>query len=250
MSLYYCTVLIDASVNMTIEADSPEDAAEKAENSEAGNPRLCHQCSSDVELGEPVGVYVFDEAAENQLADTTPSAEEIAALKARVEELTDALQFVERWAVHHGAKACTTAESALGVIQHYPPIAEITASYADGKTPDTFNPFAQIEELELEARMMRERNERLETEVNRLQAALHRATLAAAAPVAVYIEPSEEEVARLIETLKNDGAQHMRLIPFQDVVIGVDPPSKFGSPELQAMILARLADKAKSGGAP
>ena len=78
---------------------------------------------------------------------------------AHIAELEKHLQFVERWAVHHGSKECTSAESALGVIQHYPPIAEITAGYTDGKTPDTFNPFARIAELEAALRMAVTQNE-------------------------------------------------------------------------------------------
>ena len=66
----------------------------------------------------------------------------------KIEGLTGALQFVERWAVHHGSKSDTPPGVALSVIQHYPPIAKITAGYADGKTPDTFNPFAALKLLE------------------------------------------------------------------------------------------------------
>lgn len=54
------------------------------------------------------------------------------------------LQFVERWANHHGAKPSCTAEEALSVIQHYPPIKAITESYEDGKVPDTRNPWAEL----------------------------------------------------------------------------------------------------------
>jgi hypothetical protein len=64
-----------------------------------------------------------------------------------IAELKDNLQFVERWAVHHGTKPHVTAEQALSLIQHYPPIRAITKSYVDGKVPDTFDPYAQIAEL-------------------------------------------------------------------------------------------------------
>lgn len=70
------------------------------------------------------------------------------ALMQRITELEDTLQFVERWAVHHGTKSHMTAENALSIIQHYPPISAITKGYADGKVPDTFNPYARITELE------------------------------------------------------------------------------------------------------
>lgn len=66
----------------------------------------------------------------------------------RIVELEDDLQFVERWAVHHGSKPSISAQEALSCIQHYPAIYEITKSYKDGKRPDTFNPYARIAELE------------------------------------------------------------------------------------------------------
>ena len=39
-----------------------------------------------------------------------------------------------------------TAQEALSCIQHYPPILEITRSYADGLTPTTRNPYAELAE--------------------------------------------------------------------------------------------------------
>ena len=75
-------------------------------------------------------------------------ATELRRLHAENEQLRDHLQFVERWAVHHGTKPCVSAKEALGVIQHYPPIRRITDGYADGKRPDTFDPYARIAELE------------------------------------------------------------------------------------------------------
>lgn len=77
-----------------------------------------------------------------------PVADELLRLHARITELEDDLQFVERWAVHHGSKPSISAEEALSCIQHYPAIHEITKSYKDGKRPDTFNPYARIAELE------------------------------------------------------------------------------------------------------
>lgn len=57
------------------------------------------------------------------------------------------LRTVERWANHHARKPNTTAEEALGVIQHHPAIRAITASYADGVVPDAPDPYAEIERL-------------------------------------------------------------------------------------------------------
>lgn len=76
------------------------------------------------------------------------AAKMLRAQHARIAELEDDLQFVERWAVHHGSKPSISAEEALSCIQHYPAIHEITKSYKDGKRPDTFNPYARIAELE------------------------------------------------------------------------------------------------------
>lgn len=82
-------------------------------------------------------------------------AAELRRLYARVQELEvlaqeaqEALEFVERWAVHHGTKPSVTAGEALSCIQHYPTIKAITKRYTDGKVPDTFDPFARIAELE------------------------------------------------------------------------------------------------------
>jgi hypothetical protein len=93
MSKYYCTVLIDASVNMEVEADTPEDAAEKAECSDQGQPSLCHHCSSDVDMGESYGVRVCTQDGMTELLDTTYTAKEVEKLKARLaaveQELAD-----------------------------------------------------------------------------------------------------------------------------------------------------------------
>lgn len=56
----------------------------------------------------------------------------------------ETLRFVERWANHHGQKDCVKPEHALATIQHYPPILAITRGYADGKVPETRNPWAEL----------------------------------------------------------------------------------------------------------
>ncbi len=72
---------------------------------------------------------------------------EIERLALENHDLHKDLAFVERWANHHGAKACHSAESVLSVIQHYPAIHAITKIYKDGVVPDTFDPYAEIEKL-------------------------------------------------------------------------------------------------------
>ena len=71
----------------------------------------------------------------------------IAAQEAEIERLKDDLQFVERWANHHGQKPHVTAQEALSCIQHYPPIRAITKSYSDGKVPTTYDSYSEIERL-------------------------------------------------------------------------------------------------------
>lgn len=73
--------------------------------------------------------------------------ERLKATAARADTQAAVLRTVERWANHHARKPKTTAEEALGVIQHHPAIREITASYADGVVPDTPDPYAEIERL-------------------------------------------------------------------------------------------------------
>ncbi|MEQ6437173.1 hypothetical protein V8Z74_19400 [Comamonas sp. w2-DMI] len=73
------------------------------------------------------------------------AAAELRRLHAENEEMRETLQFVERWA---GSKPSCTPAEALSCIQHYPPIRAITDSYADGKRPETFDPYARIAELE------------------------------------------------------------------------------------------------------
>lgn len=71
--------------------------------------------------------------------------------KKEIDDLKEDLQFVERWANHHGRKPNYTPEQILGFIQHYPGIKEITDSYDDGIIPDTFDPYAEIEKLKVDA---------------------------------------------------------------------------------------------------
>lgn len=58
MKKYNVAVQVYATMYMTVEADSEEEAREKAEQ-EAYEPSLCYQCSDEVEidgLGEVVSV--------------------------------------------------------------------------------------------------------------------------------------------------------------------------------------------------
>jgi hypothetical protein len=81
-------------------------------------------------------------------SNTSEIAREARALIAHIDRLEETLRTVERWANHHASKPATTAEEALGVIQHHPVIRAITVGYADGVAPDTPDPYAEIARLQ------------------------------------------------------------------------------------------------------
>lgn len=58
---YFVTIIIGATTSVEVEADSVEDARNKALESEEAQPRLCWQCSNDVELTEGFETIVYDE---------------------------------------------------------------------------------------------------------------------------------------------------------------------------------------------
>lgn len=84
--------------------------------------------------------------AENELLNTQVLCVDMANKKLRDEnaELKEDLQFVERWANHHGTKPNVTAQESLSCIQHYHSIAAITKGYKDGMIPNTRNPYAEL----------------------------------------------------------------------------------------------------------
>jgi hypothetical protein len=69
MTTYNCTVIFDASSNVTVEADSPEKAAEIAEELSEGYQHICHQCSDRLDTGDILGVYVCE--GDEEVLDTT-----------------------------------------------------------------------------------------------------------------------------------------------------------------------------------
>jgi len=81
---YAVTVLFDASRGITVEADSPEEAEQKAVD-EVGSATLCNQCSHEVEMGDALGAHVYeDEGNGPQVLNTTYHAQRIATLEAEV----------------------------------------------------------------------------------------------------------------------------------------------------------------------
>lgn len=71
MNKYNCTVIFDASSTVIVEAETPEEAAQIAEDEASGNQHLCHQCANTLETGDAIGVHVYDEACTEHLLDTT-----------------------------------------------------------------------------------------------------------------------------------------------------------------------------------
>jgi DNA repair exonuclease SbcCD ATPase subunit len=98
---YECTVLIDASCGVTVEASSPEEAAELAENAaaEQGAGSLCHQCSDHTECGDSYAVIVYDGGEEvldtdYRSAQLKAAQSELAALREELADLADLKAYV------------------------------------------------------------------------------------------------------------------------------------------------------------
>lgn len=89
MPRYNVTQIFDASHTITVEAETPEQAAEIAE-SNAEPLSLCHQCSGEVNGGDCIGVHVYEDECTEMLADTTHAGDlslEIEKLRAKVAQL-------------------------------------------------------------------------------------------------------------------------------------------------------------------
>lgn len=89
---YAVTVLIDASKSLDVEADSPDEAAFKA-TEQVGIPSLCHQCSGEIETGDPTGAHVYD--GDTLVLDTSYGAEQVARMQAQRDTLLAVLQNFE-----------------------------------------------------------------------------------------------------------------------------------------------------------
>lgn len=88
---YECTVLIDASCGVTVEASSPEEAAELAENAaaEQGAGRLCHQCSNHTECGDSYAVIVYED--DKEILDTDHRSKLLAEAQSQLAALREEL---------------------------------------------------------------------------------------------------------------------------------------------------------------
>lgn len=61
MSKWTGVVLFDASKYFEVEADT-QDEAFAAAYEQAGHVSLCHQCASEIDVGDALGVLAYDEA--------------------------------------------------------------------------------------------------------------------------------------------------------------------------------------------
>lgn len=66
---YDVSLIFSADWGVEINADSPEEACEKAYNSDEAAPSVCHQCASHVNLGDCIRVIVYDENGDEVLDD-------------------------------------------------------------------------------------------------------------------------------------------------------------------------------------
>lgn len=104
--------------------------------------------SKAIELAKSISrIDTFTEFQRMEVLEAANELRRLAAVEQELAEAKDLLQFVERWANHHGAKPCITAESALSCIQHHPGIVAITKGYVDGVLPATPNPWQELEAL-------------------------------------------------------------------------------------------------------
>ena len=90
LKTYECTVLFDASAGVTVQAESPEEAAMMAADQVEGHQHLCHQCRDTLDTGDSIGVLVYEGG--EMVADTTYSAEALAKVEAQRDELLAALR--------------------------------------------------------------------------------------------------------------------------------------------------------------
>lgn len=88
MDEYKVSVLVDASCGFTVRAETPEAAAELADElyfqAEHG---LCHQCARVLDVGDPIGAIVWLNGAE--VLDTSHPAARIRALEAECARLQE-----------------------------------------------------------------------------------------------------------------------------------------------------------------
>lgn len=91
MSKFSVSLVFSADSGLDVEADSPEEAAEIAYNSNEANPSLCHECAGEVNLGDCIRVIVHDEN-DKEVFDDGFEVAELAKLTKQRDELLAALE--------------------------------------------------------------------------------------------------------------------------------------------------------------
>ena len=91
--IYSATFIIDASKTMYVEADSLEEAVEKASDLHVYTG-LCHECGRDLDVGDVVSMSLSDEEGEEVFNDDhflqriNELQNQVKALKAEVKRLS------------------------------------------------------------------------------------------------------------------------------------------------------------------
>ena len=98
MSNYSVSVIFDACKSVNVEADSPEEAIDIAYD-EAGYASLCHQCSSEIDVGDAVRAIAYDESGKKVIDDGLQEAK-LSKLTQQRDELLALLECtVKAWEV-------------------------------------------------------------------------------------------------------------------------------------------------------
>lgn len=112
---YSVCLIMDASNNYTVEADTPDEAAKKAEELQwEKGVSLCHQCSGEVDLGDTVGAIVFQD--DKMVLDTTHSAQRISCLESERDALAAELQALKS----AGGEVRRLREALEGMLEYFP----------------------------------------------------------------------------------------------------------------------------------
>jgi hypothetical protein len=126
---------------------------------------------NSIKLSSGLGALILEVRNQEAVAE---AADLIKRLAAERDAKDETIRFIERWVNHHAQKPNITPREVLSMIQHYPPIKEITESYVDGKVPDTPDPWQRTEAAKAEAMMWHGKLVEAEAEVARLREQLAR----------------------------------------------------------------------------
>jgi len=95
MNKYNVSLIFSADWGVEVKAESPEDAANQAYNSDEASVSVCHQCAGNINIGDCIRVIVYDESGQEMLDDGYEQ-KEIALLRSRVAELEAKLAGIEK----------------------------------------------------------------------------------------------------------------------------------------------------------